>query len=58
MSIDGCLFNGNYASKKGGGVHTGNGQVSVVDSLFFSNVAGSHNVDDGKRKQGRKINSR
>ena len=48
MSVDGCLFNDNYASKKGGGVHVGKGQVSVVDSLFFNNLAGSDNVESGE----------
>ena len=47
MSVDGCLFDDNYASMKGGGVHVGNGQVSVVDSLFFNNLAGSDNVESG-----------
>ena len=45
MSVDGCLFDDNYARKKGGGVHVGKGQVSVVDSLFFNNLAGSDNVE-------------
>ena len=52
VSIDGSLFNENYARNNGGGVHMGNGQVSVVDSLFFNNVAGSSNVDDGEQQQG------
>ena len=48
MSVDGCLFDDNYASKKGGGMHMGNGQVSVVDSLFFNNLAGSNNKESGE----------
>ena len=48
MLLDGCLFDDNYASNKGGGVHMGNGSVSVVDSLFFNNLAGSDNVEDGE----------
>lgn len=46
--IDGCLFEANYASQKGGGMHQGVGQVSLVDSLFYDNVAGSENVEDGR----------
>ncbi|CAM9180152.1 unnamed protein product, partial [Ascophyllum nodosum] len=45
MSVDGCLFDDNYASSKGGGVNIDKGQVSVVDSLFFNNLAGSKNVE-------------
>lgn len=48
MLLDGCLFDGCYASKKGGGVHQGIGQVTVLDSLFYENIAGSDNVEDGK----------
>ena len=48
MSVDGCLFDDNYASSKGGGVNIDKGQVSVVDSLFFNNLAGSKNVESGE----------
>ena len=30
---------------------TGRGQVSVVDSVFFNNLAGSDNVESGKQRQ-------
>ena len=51
MFIDGCLFNDNYASKKGAGVQVGIGQVSIVNSLFFDNTAGSDNVESGERRR-------
>ncbi|CAM9791978.1 unnamed protein product, partial [Ascophyllum nodosum] len=45
LSINSSLFDDNYASKKGGGVDAGRGNVSVVDSIFFNNLAGSDNVE-------------
>ncbi|CAN0008375.1 unnamed protein product, partial [Scytosiphon promiscuus] len=44
--IDGCLFDDGYAAKKGGGMHQGVGQITVTDSLFLNNTAGSGNVED------------
>jgi len=52
LSINGCLFDDNYANSKGGGVHIGVGRVSVVDSLFFNNSAGSHNAESGENQYG------
>lgn len=46
--IDGCLFEKCYAAKKGGGMHQGIGQITVLDSLFFNNTAGSNNVEAGE----------
>ena len=51
MFIDGWLFNDNYASKKGAGVQVDIGQVSIVNSLFFNNVAGSGNYESGERRR-------
>ncbi|CAN0138387.1 unnamed protein product, partial [Pylaiella littoralis] len=44
VMIEGSLFDSCYASKKGGGFHQGQGQTSVVDSLFYNSSAGSDNV--------------
>lgn len=52
LFINGCLFDDNYANNKGGGVHIGVGRVSVVDSLFFNNFAGSKNVESGENQYG------
>lgn len=46
--VDGCLFEKCYASKKGGGLHQGIGQMTVVDSLFYNNTAGSGNKEAGE----------
>lgn len=46
--IDGCLFEDCYASKKGGGMHQGVGQTSVLGSVFYNNSAGSDNIEDGE----------
>ena len=46
--IDGCLFEDCYAGKKGGGMHQGVGQISVLNSVFYNNRAGSNNVEDGE----------
>lgn len=48
MLVDGCLFVSNYASKKGAGIHHTAGQLSVVGSLFYKNIAGSDNVKAGE----------
>lgn len=48
--IDGCLFEKCYASKKGGGLHQGIGQMTVVDSLFYNNTAGSGNSEAGESR--------
>lgn len=45
--INGSLFEDSYASKKGGGLHHGTGQVSVLGSVFYNNRAGSGNVQEG-----------
>lgn len=42
--IEGCLFKGCYASKKGGAVNQDEGQMSILGSVFYSNVAGTNNV--------------
>ena len=47
MLIDGCLFDDCYASEKGGGFHLEGGQISVVNSLFYNNTAGSVNEERG-----------
>ena len=52
LYINGCLFDDNYANKKGGGVHIGVGRVSVMDSLFSNNSAGSNNVENGENQYG------
>ncbi|CAN0356022.1 unnamed protein product, partial [Ectocarpus sp. 12 AP-2014] len=44
--VDGCLFEKCFASKKGGGMHQGIGQISVLDSVFYNNTAGSANIED------------
>ncbi|CBJ26637.1 adhesin-like protein [Ectocarpus siliculosus] len=44
--VDGCLFEKCFASKKGGGMHQGIGQISVLDSVFYNNTAGSTNIED------------
>lgn len=46
--IDGCLFEKCYSSKKGGGMHQGIGQITVLDSVFFNNTAGSNNKKAGE----------
>ena len=46
--IDGCLFEDCYASKKGGGMHQGIGQISVLGSVFYNCNAGSGNTEDGE----------
>lgn len=46
--IDGCLFEKCYASNKGGGMHQGVGQITVLDSVFFNNTAGSNNAEAGE----------
>jgi len=48
--IDGCLFDSCYASKKGGGFHQEDGYVSVINSLFYNNVAGSTNEEAGETR--------
>lgn len=47
--IEGCLFESCYASKKGGGMHQGVGQISILNSVFYDNVAGSDNVESGRK---------
>ncbi|CBJ26636.1 hypothetical protein Esi_0040_0008 [Ectocarpus siliculosus] len=44
--VDGCLFEKCFASKKGGGMHQWMGQISVLDSVFYNNTAGSANRED------------
>ena len=51
LYLDGCLFDDNYANNKGGGVIIDEGQVSIVNSLFFNNLAGSDNVEFGEAHQ-------
>lgn len=46
--VDGCLFDSCYAGSEGGGVYHVSGQMSVVDSIFYNNTAGSNNVDAGE----------
>lgn len=46
--IDGCLFEDCYASRKGGGMHQGVGQTSVLGSVFYNSSAGSNNEKDGE----------
>ncbi|CAM9462085.1 unnamed protein product, partial [Ectocarpus sp. 12 AP-2014] len=44
--VDGCLFEKCFASKKGGGMHQWMGKISVLDSVFYNNTAGSANRED------------
>lgn len=48
MLIEGCLFDDCYASEKGGGIHQDDGRLSIVNSLFFNNTAGSSNEEKGE----------
>ena len=48
MLVDGCLFEGGYAQKKGGGISQQNGNMSVSGSVFYGNGAGGRNVEHGK----------
>eukprot|EP00752_Nemacystus_decipiens_P007772 g6941.t1 len=43
--IDGTLFNDCYASKRGGGFHQEDGYISVMNSAFHDNIAGSSNEE-------------
>ena len=49
MLIDGTLFSDCYASKKGGGFHQEDGYVSVVNSSFYNNTAGTGNEKAGEK---------
>lgn len=49
--VDGCLFDDCYASKKGGGFHQEDGYVSILNSLFYNNTAGSGNEEFGERSR-------
>lgn len=46
--LDGCLFDTCYAGKKGGGLLQEDGQMSIANSLFFKNRAGSNNKEGGE----------
>lgn len=46
--VDGCLFEGCYAKKKGGGASQLNGNMSVLGSVFYGNVAGGENIENGE----------
>ena len=48
MSIDGCLFDSNYAGFKGGGANIGVAHASIANSRFVANVVGSDNVESGE----------
>lgn len=48
MLIDGCLFEGGYANKKGGGISHEDGDMSVLGSVFYGNVAGGNNIEHGE----------
>ena len=48
MSIDGCLFDSNYAGFKGGGANIGVAHASIANSRFVANVVGSGNVESGE----------
>eukprot|EP00904_Undaria_pinnatifida_P010820 jgi/Undpi1/6869/HiC_scaffold_21.g09345.m1 len=43
--IDSCLFEGGYAQNKGAGISHGNGNMSVLRSVFYNNTAGGNNID-------------
>lgn len=49
--VDGCLFEGNYAGNKGGAIHHQDGNISVLGSVFYDNVAGSENEHDSESSQ-------
>lgn len=49
VMVDSCMFEQCYASKKGGALHQGVGQITVLNSVFFENVAGSDNDESGER---------
>ena len=57
VSIDGCLFNGCYASQKGGGINQDVEKMSVMSSVFYNNVAGSNNVAGGESYNGQRVSS-
>lgn len=46
--LDGCLFDKCYAGKEGGGLLHEFGRMSMVDSLFYNNTAGSENTEGGE----------
>lgn len=46
--VDGCLFEECYAKRKGGGVAHKNGNMSVVNSVFYGNRAGGENIEHGE----------
>lgn len=47
--IFGCLFEDCYAGKKGGGMtKRAGGKMSVLQSGFYNNSAGSDSVKDGE----------
>lgn len=48
VSVDGCLFEGCFAGNKGGGLSQDDGQLSVLSSVFYNNVALSDIEDDGE----------
>lgn len=48
--IDGCLFEGSYANRKGGGISQQHGDMSVVGSVFYGNVAGGNNIENGESR--------
>lgn len=48
MLVDGCLFERCYAKRKGGGASLKNGNMSVLDSVFYNNSAGGDNIEHGK----------
>lgn len=48
MFIDGCLFEGGYATIQGAGVSQDKGNISILGSVFYNNVAGGDNEKNGE----------
>eukprot|EP00904_Undaria_pinnatifida_P010819 jgi/Undpi1/6868/HiC_scaffold_21.g09344.m1 len=46
VRVDGCLFEGGYATNEGAGISLKKGHMSVLDSVFYNNHAGGGNEKD------------
>ena len=46
--VSGCFFEGGYARDRGAGISLGYGNISVLDSVFYDNVAGGDNEKGGE----------
>lgn len=48
LVLEGCMFDTCYGGKEGGGLLHEFGRLSIVDSLFYNNTAGSGNEEGGE----------